>query len=174
MITKTFAAFWNKDYEFAINLTVDDILDSNMRAFISMKLKDFPNPGNVIFEIVETEGIQNFVEVKAFIDDIKKYGAKIAIDDFGTGYSNLLYLTKLNIDILKIDGSIIKKIGHDQSSWFVAKTILYLTKGMNIKTVAEFVDSQQVYDEVKNLEMDYSQGYFFSKPISCDELFPNN
>lgn len=171
MITKTFNAFLNKNYGFSINLTVDDILDPKMRDFILRKLESFPNSSNVIFEIVETEGIQNFVEVKAFIDEVKKYGAKIAIDDFGTGYSNLLYLTKLNIDILKIDGSIIKKIGYDKSSWFVAKTILYLTKGMNIKTVAEYVENEEIYNEVKGLEMDYSQGYYFSKPICYEQLF---
>lgn len=171
MIDKTFNVFADKNYDFSINLTVDDILDINMRAYIVEKLKIFPNPKNIIFELVETEGIKNFSEVKSFIDEIKLYGAKLAIDDFGTGYSNLLYLAKLDIDILKIDGSIIKKIAYDDSSLFITKTILYLTKSMDIDTVAEYVENKDIYDKIKALGIDYSQGYYFSAPISEDELY---
>lgn len=171
MIDKTFNVFADKNYAFSINLTVDDILDIDMRTYIINKLKNFPNHKNVIFELVETEGIKNFSEVKSFIDEIKLYGAKLAIDDFGTGYSNLLYLIKLDIDILKIDGSIIKKIAYDNSSLFITKTILYLTKSMEIDTVAEYVENKDIYEKIKALGIDYSQGYYFSAPVSEHELY---
>lgn len=171
MIYKTFDIFYDKDYIFSINLTVDDILDINLRNYILNKLKNFPNPKNVVFELVETEGIENFVEVKSFIDEIKMYGAKLAIDDFGTGYSNLFYLVKLDIDILKIDGSIIKKIIYDEDSLFVTKTILYLSQNMCIDTIAEYVENEEIYNKIKDLGIDYSQGYYFSPPVSEQELY---
>lgn len=165
MIEKTFNVFMDKDYQFSINLTVEDILDRETKNYIINKLNDFSHPKRVIFEIVESEGIENFKEVKRFIDQIKEYGAKIAIDDFGSGYSNLSYLVQLKVDILKLDGSIIKKIVEDEVSQYIAETIFHLAKKLEVSTVAEFVENEQIYEKVKALNIDYSQGYYFSKPL---------
>lgn len=165
MIDKTFKMFKDMpDYEFAINLTVDDLLNRETRTYIFKKLSHFSNPQNVIFEIVESEGIENFQEVKIFIDQVKKYGSKIAIDDFGTGYSNLSYLVQLQVDMIKVDGSIIKNLTKDKTSNLVAETILHLAKRLNVKTVAEFVEDENIFTKVKGLDIDYSQGFYFAKP----------
>ena len=118
----------------------------------------------IIFEIIESEGIENFEQVLEFINDTKQYGAKIAIDDFGTGYSNFEYLMKLKVDYIKIDGSMIKSIDTDKNSQMVTQTIVEFAKKMKIQTIAEFVCSKNVFDKVTELNVDYAQGYYFGEP----------
>ncbi|BCZ44760.1 sensor domain-containing phosphodiesterase [Clostridium gelidum] len=164
MLEKTFEVLDNTDYEISINLLLQDIISSEIRALIIQKLKKAKNPKKVVFEIVESEGIENFNEVTEFIQEIKKYGAKIAIDDFGTGYSNFNYLMKLDVDYIKIDGSIIKNIHKDKSAEMVTKTIVLFAKELGIETIAEFVSEEEIYNKIKDLNIDYSQGYYFSEP----------
>ncbi|MDR3597370.1 EAL domain-containing protein [Clostridium sp.] len=164
MLEKTFEISNKTDYQISINLLFQDIVNSQVRALIIEKLQKAKNPENVVFEIVESEGIENFNEVAEFIKEIKKYGCKIAIDDFGTGYSNFSYLMKLNVDYIKIDGSIIKNIHKDKSAETVTKTIVAFAKELGIETVAEFVSEEEIYNKIKDLNVDYSQGYYFSEP----------
>jgi len=164
MLEKTFEVLNKTDYEISINLLLQDIVNSEIRALIIEKLEKAKNPEKVVFEIVESEGIENFKEVIEFIKEIKRYGSKIAIDDFGTGYSNFGYLMKLNVDYIKIDGSIIKNIHKDKSAETVAKTIVAFAKELGIETVAEFVSEEEIYKKIKDLNVDYSQGYYFSEP----------
>ena len=116
------------------------------------------------FEILESEGIENFDQVLAFINDVKKYGCAISIDDFGTGYSNFEYLMKLKVDYIKIDGSMIKNIDTDINSQMITQTIVDFAKKMQIKTVAEFVCSKNVFEKVAQLDVDFAQGYYFGEP----------
>jgi len=167
MIIKSFEKFKEKEYEFSINLSVDDILDEETNLFIRKKLKENYNIApRVVFEILESEGIENYEEVKNFIDEVKKYQCKIAIDDFGTGYSNFSHILRLNVDYIKIDASLTKYIHRDYNSQIITQTIVDFTKKLGIKTIAEFVHSREVYDKVNELGIDYSQGYFFGEPKS--------
>ncbi|MFW5989869.1 MAG: EAL domain-containing protein, partial [Campylobacterales bacterium] len=117
-----------------------------------------------VMEITESEGIEEFDEVIKFIDETKKRGAKVSIDDFGTGYSNFEYLLKLNIDYIKIDGSLIKNIDSDDNSRFIVQTIVDFARKIGVKTVAEFVYSKAIFDIVKSMGIDYAQGYYFGQP----------
>ena len=164
MLEKIFEALNKTDYEISINLLLQDIVSSEIRTLIIDKLEKANNPKKVVFEIVEAEGIENFNEVTDFIKDIKKYGSKIAIDDFGTGYSNFSYLMKLNVDYIKIDGSIIKNVYKDKSAEMVTKTIVAFANALGIETIAEFVADEEIYNRIKDLNIDYSQGYYFSEP----------
>jgi len=164
MLEKTFEVLNKKNYEISINLLLQDIVNKEVRSLIIEKLEKAKDPQKVVFEIVESEGIENFNEVIDFINEIKKYGSKIAIDDFGTGYSNFSYLMKLNVDYIKIDGSIIKNIHKDKSAETVTKTIVAFAKDLGIETIAEFVSEEEIYDKIKGLNVDYSQGYYFSEP----------
>jgi len=166
VITKTFEAFKDNDLECSINLSIKDIEDEGMIGFIEDMLKRYNIGKRVIFEIVESESIEKFDEVLEFINLVKRYGAKIAIDDFGTGYSNFEYLVSLRADYLKIDGSLIKNILKDENTHIVVSTIVDFAKKLGLKTVAEFVEDEQLYSEVKRLGIDFSQGYYFSPPIS--------
>ncbi|WP_297426460.1 EAL domain-containing protein [Clostridium sp.] len=167
MLNKVFEALYKTDYEISINLLLQDIVNREIRSLIIQKLEGAANPKKVVFEIVESEGIENFNEVTEFIKEIKKYGSKIAIDDFGTGYSNFSYLMKLNVDYIKIDGSIIRNVHKDKSAEIVTKTIVTFAKELGIETIAEFVSEEEIYNKIKDMNIDYSQGYYFSEPKEC-------
>ena len=164
IIEKSFKVFETNSYEFSINLSMEDIINSEMFDFILQKLKSSSASNRVIFEIVESEAIQDFNKIARFVKEIKRYGAKIAIDDFGDGYSNFSYLIKMNVDFLKIDGSLIKDIDTDKNSYLVVETIVDFANKLGIKTIAEFVHSSAVMDKVKEMGIDYSQGYHIDKP----------
>ncbi len=164
MIERSFREFELTPFEFAINISVEDIEDKGTREFIYEKLKNFSKPRRVIFEITESEGIENFAEVLDFIKNVKAIGAKMAIDDFGSGYSNFAYLMKLEVDYIKIDASIIKNIANDKNSYIITKTIVDFCKQIGIKTVAEYVSDKEIFERVKELGIDYAQGYFIGEP----------
>ncbi|MGA2141158.1 MAG: EAL domain-containing protein [Brevinematales bacterium] len=167
MISKSISRFHDKIYDFSINLSVDDILDEETNDFIMKKLKEnYRTVSRLVFEILESEGIENYTQVKSFIDEIKQYQCKIAIDDFGTGYSNFSHILQLNVDYIKIDASLTRYIHQDKNSQIITQTIVDFTKKLGIKTIAEFVHSKEVFDKVCELGIDYSQGYYFGEPKS--------
>lgn len=148
----------------SINLSIVDINDNAMNAYIIDKIKHSPYAHQIIFEILESEGIENYDRVNEFITEVKKYGVKIAIDDFGAGYSNFVYITKLDIDYIKIDGSIIRTIDTNITSQIITKTIIDFASQLNIQTIAEFVCSEDVSNYVKHLPLTHLQGYYFGEP----------
>ena len=164
MIEKTFEMFRDRDSEFSINLTIEDILNEGINRFIFEMLERYGIGQKVVFEIVESESIENFEQVLSFIENIKSFGSKLAIDDFGTGYSNFEYLLKLKADYIKIDGSMIKDIDKNVEAQIVVSTIVDFAKKMGVKTIAEFVETESVFNKVKEMGIDYSQGYYFSAP----------
>lgn len=164
MIEKTFEAFKDREHQVSINLSVEDILNESVYKIILDKLREYKMGHKIVFEIIESEGIENFEEVLDFIKKAKSSGAKISIDDFGTGYSNFEYLMKLKVDYIKIDASMIKNIDVNRDSQLVTETILDFAKKMNIKTVAEFIHSESVCKKVSEIGIDYGQGYYFGEP----------
>lgn len=164
MLKKSFETFRDKTQEFSVNLTIADILNLSIKNYIFELLELYGIGERVVFEIVESESIENFAEIAAFIASVKSFGAKIAIDDFGTGYSNFEYLLRLKADYIKIDGSMIRNIDSDGDAQIVVSTIVDFAKKMGVKTIAEFVENESIYNKVKELGIDYSQGYYFSEP----------
>ena len=165
MIKKSFAIFKDKDIEFSINLSIEDIIDPNMRTYIFNKLESFTRPTNVIFEITESEGINNYNIIKEFITKVKTYGAQIAIDDFGSGYSNFMHLLELKVDYIKIDGSIIKNIIEDRNSQVLTKAIVSVAKELNMKVIAEYVSTEAILNAIKSKGVDHSQGFYLGEPL---------
>lgn len=164
VISKAFEAFKNNNYDFSINITIDDILDQDINEFIVETLEKYNISERVIFEIVESESIENFDDIEKFITMVKKYGCRISIDDFGTGYSNFEHLMRLQADYIKIDGSIIKEITTDKRSALITSVIVAFAKEMNIETIGEFVETKEINDKLITLGVNKSQGYYFSKP----------
>lgn len=148
----------------SINFTVEDIRNDKTVRYLKQEISQNDVANRVIIELTESEGIENYSEVAKFIDDIKKLGCRVSIDDFGSGYSNFTHLIHLNADYLKIDGSIIKDILTDKGSELVAQSIVDFAKRLNMETIAEVVDSQEVLEKVTALGIDYSQGDFIGKP----------
>lgn len=168
MVRKTFEKFSKIDKKISINLSVDDILNKEVYDCIMTHLKISNFGQRVVFELIESEGIENFDEVLNFIEEVKTYGCQISIDDFGTGYSNFEYLMKLKVDYIKIDASMIKNIDVNKDSQMVTETILDFANKMGIETIAEFIHSKNVYEKVKELGIHYAQGYYFGEPMSLD------
>ncbi|MFV0563520.1 EAL domain-containing protein [Malaciobacter mytili] len=168
MIKKTFEKFSKIDKKISINLSVDDILNKEVYDCIIKHLKVSNLGPRVVFELIESEGIENFEEVLNFIEEVKTYGCQISIDDFGTGYSNFEYLMKLKVDYIKIDASMIRNIDTNRNSQMVTETIIDFANKMKIETIAEFIHSKNVYEKVKELGIHYAQGYYFGEPTSLD------
>ncbi|WP_241761409.1 EAL domain-containing protein [Sulfurimonas gotlandica] len=164
IIDKSFKNFETLDSEFSINLSIEDIVKKDMFDFIMDKLKNSNISDKVTFEILESDAIEDFEKVDRFIKEVRRYGAKIAIDDFGSGYSNFSYLTKINADYIKIDGSLVKNIDKDNNSFIVVESIVQFAKKLGIKTIAEYVCSSAVFEKVKELKIDYSQGFYIDEP----------
>ena len=164
MIEKACNYFEGKNIIFSLNLTLQDIINRDTIEFLINTIKNKKLEKLVVLEIVESEGIEVFKEVSEFISKMKEIGCLIAIDDFGTGYSNFEYLIQLDVDILKIDGSLIKNIHIDQNIYTTVSTIVDFAKSLNIEIVAEYVHCKEVQDIVEELGIDYSQGFFLHEP----------
>jgi len=154
----------------SINFSVEDILDITTREFLLYKLSHSAHSEQLIIELLESDGIDNYSEVSVFIKQVKEYGVRIAIDDFGTGYSNFAHILRLNVDLLKIDGSLIKNIDTDTNAQTIVKAIVHFSKQLGLKTVAEFVHTRSVYEKCLELNVDYFQGYYLSEPKPISEL----
>jgi len=147
-----------------INLSLSDLKDVQIRTELLNLISKAKNKGRITFELLEDEEIKDFSLVKDFIGLSKLIGdVTIAIDDFGSGYSNYERLLDFQPDYIKIDGSLIKNI-KDPYSHSVIKSIVLFAKENNLKTVAEFVGDEETYIAVNELDIDFSQGYYFGKP----------
>ncbi|PRN00339.1 EAL domain-containing response regulator [Aliarcobacter cryaerophilus] len=161
----------NKNKRVSINISYDDILNEKTTKYIYNYLdENIDFASNIEFEILESEEISDFDLVDTFIDNVSRYGCKVGIDDFGSGYSNFHLLSRLDIDFIKIDGSLIKNIDQSKDLEIIVKTISNIAKEFDIKTVAEFVANEHIYNKVKELNIDYSQGYFFDKPLKYEDI----
>lgn len=165
MIDRVFTDFETIDGMVTINLSASDIASEQFRKNLMTRLKSYPEPSKIIFEILEDEGFKEIEVLKQFIRDIETYGAKIAIDDFGSGYSNLLEVVKIKPDYIKVDGEIVKDVHRNDQNRIVLETIVSLAKRLSVQLVAEFVENLEIQKEMEKMEIDYSQGYYFSKPM---------
>lgn len=170
MIDKTIEAAKTHDYEFSVNLTLDDILNKEIANYFMQSIITSNIGHKIVIEIVETQGIENFNEFYAFIEKVKRFGCKLAIDDFGTGYSNFEYLLRLDIDYIKIDGSLVKDIDKNEHMRLVAETIVSFAKTAKMQTIAEFVSHKEIVQIVEEIGVDFFQGYYIGKPVPYNEI----
>ncbi|MDX4057219.1 EAL domain-containing protein, partial [Aliarcobacter skirrowii] len=150
----------NLKYEkYEVLIRIKDTDDNIISPFLFLDIAK-----KLVIELVESESIVDYKIAIEFIKRVKSKGCKIAIDDFGSGYSNFEYLVKLEADYIKIDGSLIKNIVTQKESFAVVSTIVNFAKQMEIKTIAEFVENEEIYKIIKNIGVDFSQGYYFTQP----------
>lgn len=153
-----------KQVKCSFNISIDDILDEESRELFVSRLSQFEYAEYVSFELLESENIEEYEEVRDFIEEVRALGASFAIDDFGTGYSNFDHLLHLDINYLKIDGSLVKMIEEDKASQLFVAAMVKFAKEMGIKTVAEYVSSESIYDQLVTYGIDFVQGYWLGKP----------
>ncbi len=169
VIDDSFKLIKNKNKRVSVNISFDDISNKETTAFIYETLEENKDYSHLLeFEILESEEISDFDEVTKFISNVRKFDCQVGVDDFGAGYSNFNLLTLLNIDFVKIDGSLIENINTSKDLEIIVTTIANFSKEFGVKTVAEFVSKKEIYEKIKELEIDYCQGYYFEKPISYD------
>ena len=171
VIQDAFKLIKNKNKRVSVNISFDDIANEETTAFIYEILEQNKEYTEFLeFEILESEEISDFNEVSKFISEIKKFDCIVGVDDFGAGYSNFNLLTLLDIDFVKIDGSLIEKITTSKDLEIIVNTIANFSKEFKVKTVAEYVSNEDIYNKIKELNIDYCQGYYFDKPLSYDNV----
>lgn len=169
MVKKVMDMFMDKDISVSINLNVQDIYDGDLLRIIFNHLKTAKHPENFIFELVESEEVQDYQFVKQFADTVHGYGAKMAIDDFGSGFSNLLHVVRLDPDIIKLDGGIIKEIGSDDKCREFVELIMEWCRKRGKEVVAEFVENECIQQIMEKIGITYSQGYYYAKPEKWED-----
>ena len=171
MIKEAFKLIKNKNKRVAVNISFEDIASKTTMKYVYNVLEENKDYSHLLeFEILESEEISDFSEVFKFIERLKEYDCKIGVDDFGAGYSNFNMLVNLDISYVKIDGSLIRELDSSENQKIIVKTITEFTKKFGFKTVAEFVSSEEIYNHVREIGVDYCQGYYFDAPLSYDEI----
>ncbi len=155
----------------SVNLSGLSLSDESMQDFIMDAFQKYHIPTHKIcFEITETAAIGNLTYATQFINFLRAQGCSFSLDDFGSGLSSFAYLKNLPVDFLKIDGLFVKDILDDQVDLAMVKSINEVGHVMGKKTIAEFVENQQIFDLLSELGVDYAQGYGIAKPVPLDEL----
>ncbi len=149
----------------AVNLSGLSVNDESFVPFILEQLEQLNvSTDYITFEITETAGIESLSSAAEFINEIKKTGCSFSLDDFGTGMSTYSYLKNLPVDYIKIDGSFVRDIENNDSDKAVVKSITEIGHFMGKKIIAECVEKESTIDLLRNLDVDYVQGYAISKP----------
>ena len=160
---------------FSINLSGASLNSESFLEFLSQKLTEYHLPPNLFcFEVTETVAVSDLARAVNFLESLRNLGCTVALDDFGTGMSSLNYLKNLPIDYLKIDGSFIKELNYNKASKLLVEAINIIAEGMGLKTVAEFVENQTILDSVRNLKIDYAQGFHLGHPGLLMEVINHN
>ncbi len=159
----------------AINLSGQSLGDEAVLTYIMQQFESSDVPAEKIkFEITETAAIANLQDATVFINTLSKFGCQFALDDFGSGLSSFAYLKNLSVDVLKIDGMFVKDMLDDPIDSEMVKSINQIGHVMGLETIAEFVENEQILDKLRDIGVDYAQGYHLGKPIPIASLLNSN
>ena len=154
----------------SINLSGNSFSENGLADYVIGKLREHDvDPGNICFEITETSAINNLQQATRFISKMRDYGCSFSLDDFGSGLSSFMYLKSLEVDYLKIDGHFVQDmLDHPIDAAMVA-AINQVGHSMNIKTIAEFACSEHIVKRLKQMGVDFAQGYAVGKPCAISD-----
>jgi len=159
------------DEAYSINLSGQTLSDESLASYIeALQAKYSIDAKQITFEITETAAIQKLDNTIAFINRLKQNGFHFSLDDFGTGLSSFSYLKNLAVDYLKIDGSFVKDIAIDSISYAMVKSVNDVGHSMGLKTIAEYVENVEILDKLKEIGVDFAQGYYLHKPQALEEI----
>jgi EAL domain-containing protein (putative c-di-GMP-specific phosphodiesterase class I) len=149
----------------SINLSAKSICDDAFHAFVLAQFAHYKvPPQSICFEITETTAIANLNQAVALIRDLKAIGCRFSLDDFGSGMSSFSYLKHLRVDYLKIDGAFVKDMIEDPIDHAMVASIHHIGHVMGIQTIAEFVESDAIIAALREIGVDFAQGYGVEKP----------
>jgi len=150
---------------FSINLSGALINDEDALSFIAGELDaSGVAPESICFEITETSAIANLINANAFISALRLKGCKFALDDFGSGMSSFAYLKHLPVDFLKIDGAFVKDMASDSIDAALVSAINDIGHVMGIETIAEFAEDDEIIARLRQMGVNYAQGYGVGRP----------
>lgn len=156
---------------FAINLSGQSLGDDDILKFIEGEIdRSGLSPTSLCFEITESAAVSNLKKAQSFIDRLRELGCEIALDDFGAGLSSFAYLKNFNVDTLKIDGSFIRDITENRISESMVTAITQVAKVMELKTVAEYVETEAARTLLAKIGVDFAQGHIIGKPVKLDSV----
>ncbi|GEM_PF-863148 len=170
LIEKAIDVVKRRGIKVSINISSEDLASPENRKWLLEIIEDREVAEKVCFEIVETEAFSDLDVLKNFYSEIKERGSELAIDDFGSGYSNYEYISIIKPDYIKVDGSLVSKVLESEAVEILVKHIIGLAKDLKVKTVAEFISSEELYNKAIELGFDYGQGFYLGKPVTEDEL----
>lgn len=165
IINESFKAFAKNTFEFSINVTEEDLRQGLFVNYITNRCDHYGiQPGRVVIEVLESIGSHKSNIIIQQLHQLKNEGFQLALDDFGTASSNFSRIFDLEVDYIKIDGSFIKNITKDNKSYKIAKTINDFAQSIGAKVISEYVHSEGTLATVRDLGIDYSQGYLIGQP----------
>jgi EAL domain-containing protein (putative c-di-GMP-specific phosphodiesterase class I) len=165
VIDKSFKYFKNSKHAFSINATREDFEADYLVDYIGYKCDFYGiDPRRIYIEILENISSEGTKGCMQQIRDLREMGCNISIDDFGVDSSNFSRMMQMQAEVLKIDGHFIQHLLHDENAKIIVENIVAFSQKMGSKTVAEYVDSKEIFEVVKDLGIDYSQGYYIGKP----------
>lgn len=156
-----------KNYTFSVNISGKNLGDKDMLEYILETLDNsIVGSEKIVFEITETNAINNLEKAALFVKTLKDKGCKFALDDFGIGFTSFVHISKLNVDFVKIDGSFVKNIVNSEMDREIVASIGGMCKALGIETIAEFVETKEILDILTDAKIDFAQGYYIGKPFS--------
>ncbi len=170
MIEKVLCDFENRKSEVSINISLFDVENDEFTDWFINRVKEWHNPSRLILEFIETENYNSGEKLYSFLNTVRQIGCKIAVDDFGVGYATYNSIISLKPDIIKIDGEIIRGLINGKDSKIIVQSINFMSKLIDSKIVAEFVENSTIQAMVLSEKISYSQGNHFAKPKPFVEL----
>jgi len=168
------SCFWQESWHIAINISPLQFYQKQFVETLADKISTTQLPGSCIcIEITETVAIKNIAFTAARLAEIKALGILVALDDFGTGYSSLSYLKDLPIDIIKIDRSFIKELGHANKDKSIVEAIIAMAKVLELTVICEGVETNLQVNIASNCGSEYFQGYYYCRPVSAISIVSN-
>jgi EAL domain-containing protein (putative c-di-GMP-specific phosphodiesterase class I) len=150
----------------AINLSGSSIGDERFLEFVREQFAQYPIPHNAVcFEITETAVIGSMDKAVRFIEELRAFGCSFALDDFGAGMSSFAYLKRLPVDLVKIDGAFVKEMANDATDRAMVEAINHIGQMMGKRTIAEFVENDRTLALLRDIGVDFAQGYGIAKPV---------
>lgn len=151
---------------FSINLSGQTLDDKSLAPFVKQWLQEYQlDPGSVTFEVTETTAISNLDVAKAFISELRDLGCRFSLDDFGTGFSSFSHLKHLPVDNIKIDGIFVQNMERDAIDRCMVGSMNEIAHSLKRVCIAEFVKNAEILRLLKNMGVDYAQGFYVSRPL---------
>lgn len=154
-----------------VNLSASSLDDTSLLALIERQIIETGVPAtSLVFEITETAAIGNIAHARTFVDRLRRLGCRFALDDFGAGFASFFYLKHMEFDYLKIDGEFIRRLPSDPTDQVLVRSMVHTASGLGKQTIAEFVGDDETVHLLRELGVDYAQGYHVGKPLPATEV----